>query len=316
MSSSWFRPHRELAAAVTDRGHDPRFELLITPADAGWGYSSLRILALTVGDQLTVHTGDQEMILLPLAGSAWAEIDGEKFEITGRDSVFAAVTDFAYLPVDSSVTIGSVGGGRFALPGARAEQRLPFRYAPAEGVPVELRGAGSCSRQVNNFATPAEFATDKLIACEVITPAANFSSYPPHKHDETGEDESNLEEIYYYQFQTVAGAGDLEPAGVGYQRVYGTAERPIEVLEQVTDGDVVLIPHGWHGPAMASPSHHMYYLNVMAGPEPTRAWKIRDDPAHGWVRGGWVDTPVDPRLPFYSTPSAPSTPSADPSTPA
>lgn len=303
MSSGYFRPRAESAAA--DRGGDPRFELVITPAEAGWSYSSLRILALAPGDDITVDTGGEELILLPMAGSARVELAGERFEINGRNSVFSSVTDFAYLPRDSSVTISSATGGRFALPGARAERRLPFRYGPAGKVPVELRGAGSCSRQVNNFATPDEFETDRLIACEVITPAANISSYPPHKHDETTEAESRLEEIYYYQFRTIPGAGDLDPPGVGFQRVYGTAERPIEVLEQVTDGDVVLIPHGWHGPAMASPSHHMYYLNVMAGPEPTRSWKIRDDPAHGWVRSTWTDMDVDVRLPFYSTPAAP-----------
>lgn len=304
MSNRYFHPRRESAAAVTDRGGDPRFEVIVTPADAGWDHSSLRVLALAPGDEITVDTDDEEMILLPLAGAAQVEVAGQRFEISGRADVFTAVTDFAYLPRDSSASIRSATGGRYALPGARAERRLPFRYGPADRVPVELRGAASCSRQVNNFATPAEFDTDKLIACEVITPAANWSSYPPHKHDETTEAESRLEEIYYYQFRTIAAAGDLDLPGVGYQRVYGTTDRPIDVLEEVGDGDVVLIPHGWHGPAMAAPSHHMYYLNVMAGPEPTRAWKIRDDPAHGWVRDTWEGTQIDSRLPFYPTPRA------------
>ena len=84
--------------------------------------------------------------------------------------------------------------------------------------------------------------------------------------------------------------------------LYGTAERPIELLEEVTDGDTVLIPHGWHGPSIASPSHHMYYLNVMAGPGAERAWGISDDPNHGWVRQTWEGQPTDPRLPFYTAP--------------
>ena len=71
----------------------------------------------------------------------------------------------------------------------------------------------------------------------------------------------------------------------------------------MNDGDVVLIPHGWHGPSIASPSHDMYYLNVMAGPEATRAWKICDDPDHGWIRGTWVEQQVDSRLPLYTTPA-------------
>ena len=51
-------------------------------------------------------------------------------------------------------------------------------------MPVELRGAGRSSRQVHNFGTPGRLAAEKLIVCEVITPAENWSSYPPHKHDE------------------------------------------------------------------------------------------------------------------------------------
>ncbi len=79
-------------------------------------------------------------------------------------------------------------------------------------------------------------------------------------------------------------------------------DRPIDVLEEVHSGDVVLIPHGWHGPSIASPAYDMYYLNVMAGPEDERAWKICDDPAHGWVRSTWDGQRVDARLPFYSAP--------------
>jgi 5-deoxy-D-glucuronate isomerase len=47
----------------------------------------------------------------------------------------------------------------------------------------------------------------------------------------------------------------------------------------VRDEDVVLVPRGFHGPA-AAPGHHVYYLNVMAGPSPKRVWKFCDDPVH------------------------------------
>jgi 5-deoxy-glucuronate isomerase len=185
------------------------------------------------------------------------------------------------------------GRGRFALAAARCHARLEPRYGPAEDVPVELRGAGPASRQVNNFGTPEGFPfAERLIACEVLTPGGCWSSFPPHKHDEEGPDEAVLEEIYYFE---VSGDG-----GMAYQRVYGTPERPIDVLAEVRGGDVVLIPHGWHGPSMAAPGHDLYYLNVMAGPSPERAWRICDDPAHAWVRGTWSGQAVDPRLPLTS----------------
>jgi 5-deoxy-glucuronate isomerase len=213
--------------------------------------------------------------------------------VTGRRDVFDGPSDFVYVPRDAEVTIASEVGGRFALPSARCERVMPFRHQPADAVPVELRGAGQASRQVNNFCTPDAFDADALIACEVLTPGGNWSSYPPHKHDEQSDTESELEEIYYFEV-----ADGPSGPGMGYQRVYGHPGKEIDVLEEVRTGDVVLIPHGWHGPSMAVPGYDLYYLNVMAGPGEERAWKICDDPDHTWVRGTWEAQEIDPRLPF------------------
>lgn len=141
---------------------------------------------------------------------------------------------------------------------------------------------------------PDSFEADALIAVEVLTPAGNWSSFPPHKHDEDrpGE-ETALEEIYYF----VVADGPGGP-GIAYQRVYGTDERPIDVLAEVRSGDVVLIPHGWHGPSMAVPGYDLYYLNVMAGPGAERAWRICFDAAHAWITETWDEQPIDPRLPM------------------
>jgi 5-deoxy-glucuronate isomerase len=265
--------------------------LEVNPDTAGWGYSSLRVLDLDPGGSQQLATGEDETLVLPLAGACAVECEGERFELDGRASVFSGISDFAYLPRDARATVTSETGGRFALPAARARRRLPPRYGPAAGVPVELRGAGQCSRKVVNFCTPDAFDADRLIACEVLTPAGNWSSYPPHKHDEERPGETELEEIYYF----VVADGPAGP-GIAYQRVYGTADRPIDVLAEVRSGDIVLIPHGWHGPSMAVPGYDLYYLNVMAGPGEERAWRICDDPAHAWVRDTWHDQPVDPRL--------------------
>jgi 5-deoxy-glucuronate isomerase len=288
------RLHRPAGSTV--RGP---YSLEVTQADAGWGRSSLRVLELGAGAWHRFTTGSEEMVVLPLTGGCTVEVDGERFELTGRPGVFEGVSDLAYLPRDAGVVVTSAAGGRFALPAARCSRRLPARYRPADEVPVEIRGAGSCSRQVNNFCSADSFEADRLIAVEVLTPAGNWSSYPPHKHDEDrpGE-ESVLEEIYYFEVQPVAGAPDA-PRGFGYHRVYGTDERPIDVLAEVRTGDLVLVPHGWHGPSVAAPGYDLYYLNVMAGPG-ERVWQICDDPAHAWVRGTWEDQPADPRLPLTS----------------
>ena len=199
----------------------------------------------------------------------------------------------------SRFAVVSTAGARLAMPHAKAENVLPFRRIPAEEVVTELRGAGHASRQVRNFGTPDVLNAESIIACEVLTPAGNWSSYPPHKHDEEHEDrESELEEIYYFEMRGADAAMSPGSRPFGYQRVYGTRSRPINVMAEVRTGDVVLVPHGWHGPSMAPPGYDMYYLNVMAGPGEQRQWLICDDPEHAWVRETWQSQKVDPRLPF------------------
>ncbi len=272
------------------------YALEITPESAGWGHSGLRVLELAAGQAHTLSTGEDEVVVVPLSGGLVVRCRSETLTLAGRASVFAGPTDFAYLPREAVAELSSEGGGRFALCSARAGRALPVRYGPAAEVPVEMRGAGSCSRQVNNFATAAAFEAVSIIACEVITPGGNWSSYPPHKHDETSDVESELEEIYYFEISP----GPQGQPGLAYHRVYGTPERPIDVLAEVRDRDVVLVPHGWHGPSVAAPGHDLYYLNVMAGPGPERAWRIVDDPAHAWVRDSWEHEDVDPRLPLHA----------------
>lgn len=254
----------------------------ITPEDADWGYSGLRIVEGTHEG----GTGEDEVLVVPLAGSATVDSAAGGAELTGRPSVFAGPTDCAYIPRDTSYRIDA--RGRVALASARVSGHHPFRHIKKDAVKVELRGAGACSRQVNNFGTPDVLEADRLIACEVITPAGNWSSFPPHKHDTERRGESRLEEIYYFE----VAAGPAGP-GTGYLR----AE---EVLAEVRTGDVVLIPYGFHGPAMAVPGYDMYYLNVMAGPG-KREWLICDDPAHVWIREQWREQPVDPRLPVVGS---------------
>lgn len=286
-------PGLHLRAGTTAAGP---YALEIIQERAGWAWSSLRVLELTAGGEHAFDTGDEELIVLPLAGGCVVETDGSRFELTGRRDVFSGVTDIAYVPRDARVVVRSAAGGRFALPAARCTRRLPARYRAAADVPVEIRGAGSMSRQVNNFCSADSFEADRLIAVEVVTPGGNWSSYPPHKHDEPRPGvESVLEEIYY--FEVAAGPPGAGP-GVAYHRVYGTPERPVDVTAEVRDGDTVLVPHGWHGPSIAAPGYDLYYLNVMAGPDAQRAWLISDDPAHAWVRDSWRGQPLDPRLPI------------------
>jgi 5-deoxy-glucuronate isomerase len=270
------------------------YALEITPESAGWGFSGLRVLELAAEGRHELDTGEDELIVLPLSGGCSVAVDGaEPFEVEGREDVFSGVSDFVYVPRDARVLVSSQDGGRFALPSARAGRRLEPRHVPAADVPIELRGAGQASRQVNNFCAPDAFEADRLIAVEVLTPAGNWSSYPPHKHDEDrpGE-ETVLEEIYYYE---------VARGGFGFQRVYASgAGREIDISAEVRSGDAIVMPYGYHGPSMAAPGYDLYYLNVMAGPG-ERAWRFTDDPDHAWIRGTWAEQELDPRVPLTSS---------------
>ncbi|HET7278052.1 MAG TPA: 5-deoxy-glucuronate isomerase [Dermatophilaceae bacterium] len=302
------------------------YDVAITPEGENWQHTGLYAVGLAAGERREIAGGEFEYIVVPLSGSVSVDVTGRQIVLAGRDSVFAGPTDVAYVPRGAGFTVSSARGARVAVAFARAaerEQPLPARHVHSDEVQVELRGAGQASREVRNFGTPQVLEADSIIACEVITPAGNWSSYPPHKHDEEREgEETELEEIYYFELQPESGSsvagedtrawgpkGDGGPTGggapraFGYQRVYGTAERPIDILAEVRTGDVVLVPHGWHGPAMAPPGYDLYYLNVMAGPGATRAWLICDDPAHAWVRDTWADQDIDPRLPLGGAPS-------------
>ncbi|MER7515962.1 5-deoxy-glucuronate isomerase [Streptomyces sp. NPDC126499] len=272
MDTTLSPPSLHLPAGTAARGP---YTVDIDPERAGWTHSSLRVVDLPPGGTHTYLTGNSEWVVLPLSGGGTVRVDGEIIELVGRTDVFDGVSDFAYVPRDAHAQIASGAGGRFALAGAKCERRLPARYGPAPEVPVETRGSGNRAREVRNFAAAGAFACDRLIAVEVVTPGGNWSSYPPHKHDEHHPGrESVLEEIYYYE---VAGPRGV---GYGYQRITPSRPGGAELLAEVRTGDAVLVPDGWHGPSIAQPGHPLYYLNVMAGPGPERAWRISFHPDH------------------------------------
>jgi 5-deoxy-glucuronate isomerase len=277
-------------------------QVVVTPESAGWAFSGLRIVSFPAGGSRTLDTGPDELLVLPLAGSATVVCEGRTFELTGRPHVFSGPTDFVYLPISVDATISSRSGARLALPAARAGKRLPVAYRPAAEVPVEVRGAGAATRQLNNFCSPDSFPADKLVAVECITPAGNWSSWPPHKHDTAGPGEAVLEEIYYFEVAPAGGPGPRQIGeGFALHRLY-TKDGEIDLCEEVRQGDVVLIPRGYHGPSVTAPGYDLYYLNVLAGPAPERTMTFCDDPAHHWIRDSWATQLPDPRVPMASTP--------------
>lgn len=276
------------------------WETAVDGALNGWEHTGLLVaeLAGTAAPPLLPGT---EKIVVPLSGSFRVTVDeGEgtrTIDLDGRPGVFAGPTDVLYLSTAATATV--IGDGRVAVATSPTARVRPTVRIPAADTPVELRGAGASSRQVHNFGTPPALDADRLIVCEVITPAENWSSYPPHKHDEDVPGaESRLEEIYYFEAAPAERGRGTAEAAFGTFSAYSSPAGSLDVNAMVRTGDVVLVPHGYHGPAAAAPGYDLYYLNVMAGPGPERAWLISDDPAHAWVRETWAGQRIDERLPF------------------
>lgn len=297
----WLYPQGEL-------GRDG-WETVVDNATPGWEHTGLRVAELAVGAEVHFETDRVERIIVPLAGSFEVTLgDGSTVALAGRPSVFHGPSDVLYVPTLHSGTIrataaGVTGRARVAVAEAPTTDAHPLRHVHADEVAIELRGAGSASRQVHNFGTPGNLDAAKLIVCEVITPAANWSSYPAHKHDEhVPGHESALEEIYYFEAAPTRGAsGGSEADAFGMFATYPSPNKPININGMVGTGDVALVPYGYHGPAAAAPNYDLYYLNVMAGPDSERAWLISDDPDQAWVRDSWTLQQIDDRLPYLNS---------------
>ncbi len=240
----------------------------ITPTDAGWQYIHFDAVRLTAGARLEGATEDRETALVLLGGRCMVQAGPVTYRSIGdRQDVWERRPPYAVLlPPGLSYTVTAETDLHLAVAGAPAPVGgAPRLITPAEVV-AEERGQDQTYRYIQHLLPPSAPAA-RLILVEVYTPAGNWSSFPPHKHDtEAPPAESYLEETYYYQ---------IKPAtGFAIQRVY-TDDRSLDQTMAPGDGDLVLVPRGYH-PVAATPGHDCYYLNVMAGP--TRAWNFRVDP--------------------------------------
>jgi 5-deoxy-glucuronate isomerase len=223
---------------------------------------------------------------------------GQWSGIGGRKTVFEDGAHALYLPRNTEFTVSAEQAGDFAVAWVPATQdHDPWLIQPDQ-VTRGIRGGDNVSRQINDLLPPGS-PVEKLVLVEVYTPSGNWSSYPPHKHDQHIEDENgdlieaDLEEVYFYKID--------RPEGYAYQRVYTDANsplhqkgHPIDALVRAEDNTAVLVPEGYH-PVVSAPGYTTYYLNVLAGSAQSLA--NQDDPQFGWVKDQYQKT--DDRLPLY-----------------
>lgn len=245
----------------------------ITPQSAGWSYVGFELHRLRAGENASAETRGREACLVFVTGTGKASAGGRDFGVLGgRTTPFQGKPWSLYVPQGSDWSVTAETDLELAVctaPGLNGG--LPARVISPDDVNQEVRGKGANTRYVTNILPETEPA-DSLLVVEVITPAGHTSSYPPHKHDEDNlPRESYLEETYYHR---------LNPSqGFAFQRVY-TDDRSLDEAMAVEDGNVVLVPKGYH-PCATCFGYDLYYLNVMAGPR--RTWKFHNAKEHEWL---------------------------------
>ena len=245
----------------------------VTPASAGWRYVGFELRKLRQGERCAVDTGDREVCAILISGKARFTADRFDSGIIGeRRNVFEGLPWSIYLPPGCFASVEAETDCEVALCSAPAEGKLEARVIRPGDVDTMTRGTGSNARYVRNVLSDGDTRAESLLVVEVITPGGNWSSYPPHKHDRDAlPEESYLEETYYHRLSP--------PQGFAFQRIY-TDDGSLDETLAVGDGDVVLVPRGYH-PVGAPHGYDLYYLNVMAGPK--RVWRFHNDRAHEWL---------------------------------
>jgi 5-deoxy-glucuronate isomerase len=265
----------------------------VTPAIAGWELLHFAARRLSRGEGWASATGDNELVLVILGGIC--TIVSSRGEWTGvglRPNVFSGMPYTLYLPRHTEFTVEALSDQLdFAYGWCATDEDHPPSLVTPDQVTVEIRGGGNATRQINNMIPPG-FNCHRLVVVEVYTPSGNWSSYPPHKHDDHREDENgnvleaDLEEVYFYKID--------QPEGYALQRVY-TADGKLNELMMARNDDLVLVPEGYH-PVVSAHGYTTYYLNMLAGSAQSLA--NSDDPQYAWVKNTWKDQ--DPRLPLVS----------------
>lgn len=269
----------------------------------GWQYTGMRLAESGDAERFEIAPDGKERVLYMLDGESTevtytAEGATETVTLQGRRSVFHGAVDYLYLPINTDISFTT--NGRVMVVEAVASAVKPVNFRPAADVPLLLRGAGKSTRQIHDFGGVEHLDADRMVAVEVIAPSGNWSGVPPHKHDTYIPGiESNLEEVYYFELapdRAYNPGGESDP--IAYFRTYSGDDREMDELFEIRHGDIVLVPYGYHGPAAAMPGYDLYFMNVMAGPDPERAWNATDDPNHAWIRSTWDSEEKDPRLPY------------------
>ncbi|MGL1920918.1 MAG: 5-deoxy-glucuronate isomerase [Hyphomicrobiales bacterium] len=244
----------------------------ISAQDANWQYVGFGLYHLKAGESAAELTQDNEVILVFVEGKAKITASGQDFgELGDRMNVFEQKPPVSvYVPNDSDWQAVATTDCTLAICAAPGKGNYKARVLDKQ--PQITRGVGSNTRHVYPIAMEEHDVADSLLVTEAFTPEGNWSSYPPHRHDEDDfPNVTHLEETYYHRINPTQ--------GYIIQKVF-TEDGEIDETLTANNGDVVLVPKGHH-PCGVPHGYELYYLNVMAGPK--RKWRFINHPDHQWI---------------------------------
>lgn len=194
---------------------------------------------------LAFGTDTLETGLVALGGSARVVAGGRSFELGPYDAL--------YVPRDTAVEVRPGASGcdlaEVAAPVARA---YPLQFVAWADVQKDAglhfkAGSPPCER-VLNILIGKNVEAGRILCGVTFSSPGNWTSWPPHEHAKM------LEEAYLYI--------DMPAPAWGIQLVYTNPGEP-ELAVVVREGDVVLMPHGYH-PNVSAPGGSINFLWMMA----------------------------------------------------
>ena len=194
---------------------------------------------------LAFHTGECETGFVCLGGRASIGVGGDSYEIGRYDAL--------YVPRGETVTIAAGSEGcdlaEIAAPVTRQHPVQLVRFADVQRDPgLHFETGGPSAKRDLNVLIGKNVQASRIMAGVTFSQPGNWTSWPPHEHA------AMLEEAYLYI--------DMPAPAFGIQLVYTNARDP-ELATIVREGDIVLMPQGYH-PNVAAPGGAINFLWMMA----------------------------------------------------
>jgi len=254
---------------------------IVSPENSELKYIEFgRLFLPEKNDEYKGKTGSREVVLTIFGGKCSVQVrtatqEASYNSIGERRDVFSGKPTMIYLPPSAEYHIIAESTLEIGVSMAPSNSSSPPVLVKPEDVVEKKVGAWNWSRTVYT-SIGENVKAQRLLVGETLNPPGNWSSYPPHKHDEKGLSEVPLEEVYFFKVKP--------PHGFGLQRIYTSPEddEPFDEIFLIENDDAVVIPRGYH-PVVAAPGYQLYYLWVLAG-EDRRYGAWSDDPRHRWLK--------------------------------